>query len=150
MNRKLMTTTAALFIAAGAALASPQTDAIVAELQAMNATNIQVKVGLFRIKAEAYINGVKVERTYSTDGTLLKEETIIDGQKVERVFDANGNPIRVEMGDDHGDDDHGFDDSGNHDGDDDHDRSHDSGDDDHGRDRHGDDHDRGRDHGGHD
>ncbi len=143
MKKSLIATTAALVFAAGTALASPQTDAIIADLQAMNATNIQVKVGMFRIKAEAYVNGTKIERVYSTDGTLLKEETIVDGVKVEKTFDANGNLISSDMGDDHGgdslsghDSDHGDDHGG-----------HDHGNDDHGGDHHGGGHDSGDDHG---
>ena len=127
-KKTLLTTTAAVVLSTGMAISSPESDAIVADLEAQNATNIQVKVGLFRIKVEATVDGQRIERVYTTSGDLRKEEIIVDGVKTETTFDADGNIPKVEIDDEH-DDDENDDDDDDEDDDDDNDEGDDDEDD---------------------
>ncbi len=148
LKKSVVLAVAAATFSAGMAMANPAADAIVADLQASNATNIQVKVGLFWIKAEAIVDGSKVERTYTLDGALRKEEVIVGGVKTENTYDATGALVgsQSSVGDQNGDDesvdgnedDNGVDDSSDND-------HGSSSDDDHGSDRKSSDHDKGHD-----
>ncbi len=129
-RKTLLTTTAAVVLSTGMAMSSPASEAIVADLMAQNATNIQVKVGLFRIKVEAIVDGVKVERVYTTSGELRKEETVVDGVKTETTYDSDGNILKVETDDDENDDENDDDSDEDDDDDDDEDDSDEDDDDD--------------------
>jgi hypothetical protein len=129
-KKTLYTTTAAVILSAGMAMSQGVTDTIIADLQAQNATNIKVKVTLFgQIKVEAIIDGVKVERTYASDGTLRKEEIVSNGTKVKNFYDENGNLIRSVTDDDDEDDDDEDDDDEDDDDEDDDDEDDDDDDD---------------------
>ncbi len=121
-KKTLVLSVAAAILSTGMALASPTTDAIVADLQSQNATNIKVRVGMFSIKVKAYINGVKVEQVYTLDGVLKKQETKANGVETTTYYDAAGNVVDTVSG---SDDLNGSDDSN----DSDHGRGHDSNDD---------------------
>ena len=135
-KKHLLVTTTVIALSAGAAFASETSDAIVAQLTADNYTVTEVKVSLFRIKIEAYLDGVKTERTYSKDGVLIKEETVVNGVETEIRYDAEGNIVKMETHDDDDDDDHDDDDDDHDDDDDDHDDDDDDHDDDDDREDH--------------
>ncbi|MBM1222247.1 PepSY domain-containing protein [Ponticoccus sp. SC2-23] len=120
MKLKLLTTTAAIAIAASVAFAQSSTDQIVSQLQAQGFTRIEIKEGPTQIKVEAIRGTTKVEYVYdNSTGELIKSE-------VERVSSDDdtspGIQIRTESDDFvDDDDDDGFDDSDD-DNDDDDDR----------------------------
>ena len=126
IRNMLFATTTIAALSAGAAFAGPVADAIATDLLAQGATSVEVKTGLFRIKVEAIIDGVKVERVYTLEGVLRKEETVVDGVETETTYDADGNVVKVEVddeshdeGDDDDDDDEDDDDEDDDDEDDD-------------------------------
>ncbi len=133
-KKTLVLSVAAAILSTGMALANPTTDAIVADLQSQNATNIKVRVGMFSIKVHAYINGVKVEQVYTLDGVLKKQETKANGVETTTYYDASGNIVDTVTGsDDLSGSDDGNDDGRGHDsnddnGSDDNNDSHDSND----------------------
>ena len=130
LKKHLLVSTTILALTAGSAFASETSDAIVAALTAENYTVTEVRVSLFRIKVEAYIDGVKTERTYTKDGVLIKEETTIGGVETEIHYDADGNVVKVETDDeDDGDDDDDDDDEDDDDDDEDDDDDDDDDDD---------------------
>ena len=130
MKNNLLATTAALMIAASPSMASEASDAIAAALVADNYTNIEVKVGLLRIKVEAYKDGVKIERTYSPDGTLRKEEIVEDGVETETHYDSDGKVVKTEIHDVDADEEEDEDEENDEDEEDDHDEDDDVDDDD--------------------
>ena len=138
LKKKLLMSASALLLSTGLAFASPVTDAIVADLEAQNATSIRVKVGLFSIKVEAIIDGAKVERSYTLEGVLRKEERKENGSETKTYYDEAGNIVTVKTesddddDDDHknGDDDDDSDDDSDDNSDDDDDRDDDDSDDD--------------------
>jgi hypothetical protein len=75
MKFKLLTTTAAVAIAASVAFAQSATDQIVSQLQAQGFTRIEIKQGPTQIKVEAIRGNTKVEYIYDTStGELIKSE----------------------------------------------------------------------------
>ncbi len=128
-KKTLVLSVAAAILSTGMALANPTTDAIVADLQSQNATNIRVRVGMFSIKVKAFINGVKVEQVYTLDGVLKKQETKANGVETTTYYDAAGNVVDTVSG---SDDLNGSDDGNDSDGG----RGHDSNDDKGGSDSH--------------
>ena len=75
MKLKLLSTTAAIAIAASAAFAQSSTDQIVSQLQGQGFTRIEIKQGPTQIKVEAVRGDTKVEYIYdSSTGDLIKSE----------------------------------------------------------------------------
>lgn len=123
---------------------NPAIDAIVADLQALGYSRIEITTGPRGIEVEALGADGQLERRYTADGVLVREETQTDGVQTERVYDADGNIISETTDD--GTDDDGYDDENddgnddeNDDGDDGDDGDDDEGDDDNGDDDEGDD-----------
>ncbi len=117
-KKTLILSAAAAILSTGMALANPTTDAIVADLQSQNATNIKVRMGMFSIKVYATINGARVEQVYTLDGVLKKTETKANGVETTTYYDAAGNIIDTVTGSDDlggGSDDNGMDDSNDND-----------------------------------
>lgn len=76
MSTRLLATTAALAIAASAAMSQSAADQIVAQLQGQGFTRIEIKEGPTQIKVEAIRGSTKVEYIYDArTGALLSSET---------------------------------------------------------------------------
>lgn len=141
MRKLILTTTAIFTLGAGAALAALTAESVVSSLQAQGFENMEIKVGLTTIKAEASKGADKYEITYDIEtGAIVKQE-FYPGEGAE--VDPG---VEIKTGED--DDDHGK--GSGHDDDEDDDDDDDEDDDDdhsgHGSDD-GDDHDSGDDHG---
>jgi len=132
MKLKLLTTTAAIAIAASVAFAQSSTDQIVSQLQAQGFTRIEIKQGPTQIKVEAIRGNTKVEYIYdSRTGELIKSEVERVGSDDDRspgvqirnesddfVDDDDDDDDRFDVDDDDDDDDDGRDDNDDDDRDD--------------------------------
>ncbi|KGB83554.1 hypothetical protein JT55_01950 [Rhodovulum sp. NI22] len=101
--RKTLAVPAIALLMSTAALAQtapdPVVEGIVSDLSGSGYSGIEIRRSATRYRAEATGAAGKLERTYSIDGTLMKEELKAGGKEIERTFDAQGNVVKEEIDD---------------------------------------------------
>ncbi|MBB4020900.1 MULTISPECIES: hypothetical protein [Actibacterium] len=140
--RKTLAVPAIALLMSTAALAQttpdPVVEGIVSDLSGSGYSGIEIRRSATRYRAEATGAAGKLERTYSIDGTLMKEELKAGGKEIERTFDAQGNVVKEEIDDyddesledeDEGEDENEAEDDDSNDDDSDSDSDDDEGDD---------------------
>ncbi|WP_287012912.1 hypothetical protein [Actibacterium sp.] len=101
--RKTLAVPAIALLMSTAALAQttpdPVVEGIVSDLSGSGYSGIEIRRSATQYRAEATGAAGKLERTYSIDGTLMKEELKAGGKEIERTFDAQGNVVKEEIDD---------------------------------------------------
>jgi len=101
--RKTLAVPAIALLMSTAALAQtapdPVVEGIVSDLSGSGYSGIEIRRSATQYRAEATGAAGKLERTYSIDGTVMKEELKAGGKEIERTFDAQGNVVKEEIDD---------------------------------------------------
>ena len=101
--RKTLAVPAIALLMSTAALAQttpdPVVEGIVSDLSGSGYSGIEIRRSATQYRAEATGAAGKLERTYSIDGTLMKEELKAGGKEIERTFDAQVNVVKEEIDD---------------------------------------------------